>query len=130
MIDNEIGRGIFAKRAFFSKEIIEEAPIFILEERYSEIPKEFQNRVFRWGNMTGTGVGIAIALGYGSIYNHSDRPNVIYEADAKNKILKFKARRAIDPGEQLTIHYRQENDGGLPEKEEWFQKEGIEKKIL
>lgn len=130
MVDPEVGRGVFAIRAFFKGELVEEAPVFILEEKYPDVPKEFKNRVFRWGMMTGTDAGIAIALGYGSIYNHSDRPNLIYKADDKNKILRFRARRAIDPDEQLTIHYRQENDGGLPDKEEWFQKEGIEKKEL
>jgi SET domain-containing protein len=127
IVSEKIGWGVFAARSFFKDEVIEDAPVFLLEEKYSDIPKEFQNRIFRWGLMTGTSAGRAVALGYGSIYNHSDRPNVVYEADDQNKVLRFRAKRVIDPGEQLTIHYRQENDGSLPDQEEWFETEGIEK---
>lgn len=126
-ISDALGRGVFSNQAFAAGDTIELAPVFIIEECYSEIPKQFQNRVFRWGLMTGTGKKLAVALGYGSLYNHSDTPNLTYTADHENNVLIFIARKAIQQHEQLTIHYNQENDGTLPENADWFQTEKITK---
>ncbi|WP_444888285.1 SET domain-containing protein-lysine N-methyltransferase [Microbulbifer sp. JMSA008] len=123
----KIGRGVFSGRSFSEGEEIEETPVFILSKEHPELPKEFQNRVFRWDLMTNTTSGPAIALGFGSLYNHSEQPNVIYLANNNDKTLKFRARRDIIKGEQLTIHYRQENNGEIPENHNWFEEENIEK---
>ena len=48
--------------------------------------------------------GVALLLGYGSLYNHSDEPNaeyVVEESDAYS----FVATREIAAGEQITISY-------------------------
>lgn len=47
----------------------------------------------------------ALVLGYGSIYKHSDTPNVDYAYNAKKKKMYFVARRTIQTDEELTINY-------------------------
>jgi hypothetical protein len=90
------------------------------------LPKEFQHRVFNWKKMSGSGERNAIALGYGSMYNHSERPNLLWDADSDLEVIKFIARRNIDPNEQLTIHYEQERDGSYSSSKRWFSKNGLE----
>lgn len=43
----------------------------------------------------------ALALGYGSFYNHYNLGNVRYEADAENRLLHFMAVRDIANGEEF-----------------------------
>ena len=121
-----LGRGVFAVRTFIRNEVVEVAPVFQLEEGFSSLPKEFQHRVFNWKKMSGSGERNAIALGYGSMYNHSERPNVLWDADSGLEVIKFIARRNIDPNEQLTIHYEQERDGSYSSSKRWFSKNGLE----
>ncbi len=58
------------------------------------------NYTFEWDDDTS-----AIALGIGSLFNHSYNPNVVYRMDRSNKAIKFIARRKIVSGEELTINY-------------------------
>jgi len=126
-VSEKLGLGVFAIRAFIRNEVIEVAPVFLLEEKFSNLPIEFKHRTFNWGYLAKSHISNAIAMGYGSIYNHSDHPNLRYEANTEEKVIKFIAQRNIDPNEQLTIHYNQENDGSEPDKADWFGKKGIEK---
>jgi SET domain-containing protein len=54
---------------------------------------------FHWGEKT-----VALALGYGSMYNHSFRPNAKYE-DIGRQTKVFRAIREIQVGEEVTINY-------------------------
>lgn len=47
--------------------------------------------------------GIAVALGIGSLFNHSSEPNLAYKL--QNEKMKFTAKRNISAGEQLFIDY-------------------------
>lgn len=49
--------------------------------------------------------GRAIALGLGSIMNHSDQPNCSYRFSKKRRTLSFYALRDIPPHEELTHDY-------------------------
>ena len=52
-----------------------------------------------------------IALGYGSIYNHSFEPNLIWKAFSSDlKIIKFEAIKNIEIGEELTHCYTTNKD--------------------
>ncbi len=55
--------------------------------------------VFEWTKKTS-----AIALGYGSIYNHSFTPNARYY-DGRNQTKIFMAIRDIKAGEEITVNY-------------------------
>lgn len=121
-----LGRGVFSKKSFAKSEIVEIAPVFQLEEGFSDLPKAFQHRIFNWSKMSGSGETYAIALGYGSMYNHSEHPNLVWQADSGIESINFIARRNIVPNEQLTIHYEQEIDGTYTKSQRWFSKKGLD----
>lgn len=47
----------------------------------------------------------ALALGYGSLYNHSKNPNANYSVDTKEKEIVIYARKDIKKGSQIFISY-------------------------
>jgi SET domain-containing protein len=59
---------------------------------------------------------VAVALGYGSLYNHSYQPNARYD-DESGKTKVFSALRDIAPGEEIVVNYN-----GVPEDKTpvWF----------
>jgi SET domain-containing protein len=57
---------------------------------------------FEWGDDCQQA---AIALGYGSLYNHSYNPNARYVFRESEECLEFIALRDIEPGEEITINY-------------------------
>ena len=48
-----------------------------------------------------------LALGFGSLYNHSYRPNARYD-DVGPQAKSFTALRDIAPGEEITVNYNGE----------------------
>ncbi len=131
-VSEELGQGAFSATAFSEGEMIEAAPVIVLTEKYKNLPLEIKHRVYNWGRLTRTKpeTSLALALGYGSHYNHSDTPNLMYQADKYSMTLKFIARHDIEQGEQLTIHYNQNTDGSLPKKTTWFKNKKIEQSNL
>ena len=120
---SKTGRGVFSQRRFSKGETVELSPVFVIKEKDKEIPTAFRNRVFNWSNTP----YLAIALGYGSLYNHRDTPNLQYDFCTEINAIRFIALRDIDPREELTINYTFK-DGKVKEiKEDWFEKHGIEK---
>ncbi|MDB5314022.1 MAG: hypothetical protein JWO38_8224 [Gemmataceae bacterium] len=76
-----MGRGVFAGRAFRPPDVIEVCPVIRLpgvtdEKRLGDL----RHYVFKWGK---AGDGLAIALGYGSLYNHSPRPGRRLQSPAR-----------------------------------------------
>ncbi len=97
------GRGVFTKTGFDLNETIEVCPLIILpEEQKEELDKtELYNYYFELEEGS-----VAIALGYGSLYNHSNRkPNAKYILDKENQNLIIKSIRRAKPGEEVTINY-------------------------
>ena len=131
-VTEELGLGSFSTSAFAEGETVEASPVIVLTEKYENLPKEIKHRVYNWGRLSRTkpDTALALALGYGSHYNHSDTPNLSYQADTTSMTLIFIARRNIEPNEQLTIHYNQNTDGSLPEKTTWFKNKKIEQSSL
>ena len=52
---------------------------------------------------------MALALGYGSLYNHSYNPNARYD-DVGRQIKEYSALRDIQRGEEITINYNGAED--------------------
>ncbi len=48
---------------------------------------------------------VVVALGYGSLYNHSDTPNARYIKDADANVVVIVAEEAIAPGDEITMRY-------------------------
>jgi SET domain-containing protein len=103
------GFGVFAGKDIRKGEKIEEC-YFILSDCKDDIVYDF---IFDAGGRS------ALILGYGSLYNHSDNPNVDYVINRRTKIATFTAERAIKKGEELFISYG----------EEWFStRDNVKKK--
>jgi uncharacterized protein len=110
------GKGVFATSTIKKNEVIEIAPIIKLSKADTKfIDKTFlYNYYYEWKNQ-----GSAIALGYGSVYNHSYQPNACYDLDYAHDRIVFKALRTIKPGEEIRNNYN-----GNPKKQTkvWFDK--------
>ena len=53
---------------------------------------------------------MALALGYGSIYNHSETPNAAYEMEMPD-IMVFRAKIDIPAGAEILISYHGQRAG-------------------
>lgn len=96
------GRGVFALRPIRRGEVIERVPVIVLPA--ATLDEESETSVlasycFAWGRGT-----IALALGYGSLYNHSFDPNARYD-DIGQRTKVFTALRGIAEGEEITVSY-------------------------
>lgn len=116
------GRGVFAQRNFKKGEIIEICPVIVLpaEEIDSLELTQLYNYYFAWGLDS---KDAAIALGYGSLYNHSYIPNARYYKDLDNRLLKYVCIRDIQEDEEITINYNCDPEDKNPV---WFDLAGQE----
>jgi uncharacterized protein len=101
-------RGVFAATNIRKGQVIEVCPVVV-------IPKKDQKRVdrtfvmdyyFYWGRQNQP----AIALGYGSLYNHSYAPNAEYEENVKRRVIIFRAIKDIKKGEEIRTNYNGDHD--------------------
>jgi SET domain-containing protein len=93
------GRGVFARRRIRKGEIIERVPVIVLPAEEVVGGTTLASYAFKWGRGQA-----ALALGYGSLYNHSYRPNARYW-DVGPRTKEFTALRDIEPGEEITVNY-------------------------
>ncbi|MEL7425651.1 MAG: SET domain-containing protein [Bacteroidota bacterium] len=109
------GRGVFTAQKIPAGSHIETCPVLILSKKdTSRIHKtKLHDYYFLWGKKGES----AIALGFGSIYNHAKKPNAEYAMDLENNSIDIFAIRKITAGQEITINYM---DGGVQESELWF----------
>jgi uncharacterized protein len=114
-----MGRGVFTTAKIKKGSMIEICPVVVCPPPDRKfIDKTFMyNYYFLWEDDEKS---TAIALGYGSLYNHSYSPNAVYEAFYEQQELHFTAHRDIYPGEEITVNYNCD-----PENQDlvWFDKE-------
>jgi uncharacterized protein len=98
------GRGVFATRRFEEGDVIEVCPAIVLSAHDARRldGTRLYHYYFGWGP---DGRQAAIALGYGSLYNHSVTPNAAYHKDTETETISFIATKAILPGEEIHITY-------------------------
>jgi len=102
------GRGVFTREKIREGSVIEKCPVILVADGLSD---DKESGLFDYCfDVGGTS---AIALGFGSLYNHSDEPNVEWTDVPRDLVIVFHALRDIDAGEELTIDY------GIPL---WFKK--------
>lgn len=100
------GRGVFARRLILKGTVFERVPLLVIpaaEILNCEHSKVLPGYIFEYKKQ------VALALGYGSLYNHSYSPNARYD-DAGRQIKEFSALRDIQPGEEITINYNGAED--------------------
>jgi uncharacterized protein len=98
------GRGVVATRLIRAGEVIERAPVIAVPREEAPLIRDTRlaHYYYEWGEDCRAA---AIALGYGSLYNHSYAPNARYEFREPDECLEFIALRDIQPGEEITINY-------------------------
>jgi SET domain-containing protein len=111
------GQGVFAAREIEAGEIIEICPLLLFPKEQLPFMRRtvVDDYYFDWGE---DGEWYAIALGYGSLYNHSYTPNAEYEMDFNNKTIDFFCIQPILPGEEILINYNGESDN---QTKVWFE---------
>jgi SET domain-containing protein len=111
------GIGVFASKNINKDEVVEICPVIILNPKDTSIVDgtSLFDYYFSWGE---DDISSAIALGYGSIYNHSYKPCAEYGKDCLKKELTFTAIKRIKKDEEITVNYN-----GLPDSQEklWFE---------
>lgn len=95
------GRGVYATRTIKTGELIECSPVILLDDWEADriTPTVLNCYVFEYGVKT------AIALGFGSLFNHSESENVTYRANFRNKTIEYAALCEIKKGQQLFVNY-------------------------
>lgn len=100
------GRGVFALKNFKKDDVIERCHIIHLKPKDSLLCEKtiLDTYIFCWRNEKDA----AIALGYGSMYNHSYDPNAVYEKDYNRKQIVFRAIKEISKGEEIFVNYNRD----------------------
>jgi len=111
------GRGVFALAPIPAGTLIETADVIPIQAAEIQAIEAcvLANYYFRWGEDDRQG---AIALGYGSIYNHSYSPNARYVKHFDRGTIDFVALRDIAAGEEIRTNYNGEPDS---RKMVWFE---------
>lgn len=108
------GRGVFTAAEIEPEDVIEICPVISLPAK--DVPLIHQSRLhdyyFLWEDD-----GCAIALGYGSLYNHAAEPNAEYYMDYESQTISIYCIRPIASGEEITINY---TDAGDQRTTLWF----------
>ncbi len=114
------GRGVFTSEPIPGGSLIEICPVIVIPEREVDVihHTELHDYYFVWGEENEQA---AIALGYGSLYNHSFKPCAEFILDLDNRTIEVIALRDINPGEEITLNYHGDPDC---RDELWFAEDG------
>ena len=110
------GRGVFAKDRIANGEIVEVAPIIVLD--FSDFIETRWNLMFEYYYWLDEYV--VLALGYGSLYNHSTNPNCDYIIDRERRRITYTAIRNITQDEEILLNYRGSSGSSAPL---WFERD-------
>ncbi len=110
----DMGKGGFATSLIKKGEVIEIAPIIILE--FDELVDTRWNNLFNYYFWMDDYV--VLALGYGSMYNHAEENNAEYKINEKSKTITFTAAKDIKKGEEIFFNYKGSSSSKAPL---WFE---------
>lgn len=108
------GRGVFCKSRIKAGSLIETSPLLVLTAQdYPAITHtKLTDYIFHFDKEKRL---TALALGFGSLYNHALYPNATYEIDHVDRVIRYCASENISAGKEICINY-----DGSPGSEEWF----------
>jgi hypothetical protein len=92
---------MYARTQFAKGEIVEICPIIFVGVEAKAVPN-LKNYVFEIEKHHGK---YGIVLGYGSLYKHSETPNLEFAYNRTNRQMYFIAARTIQAQEELSINY-------------------------
>jgi hypothetical protein len=96
------GRGVFARRDFKKGELVESAPVIVIPDEEVDLIEKtaLADYYYKWGDSH-----FALVLGYGSLYNFSATPNLLFKPDLKKNVMLYRAGKTIRKDQELTINY-------------------------
>ncbi|KAN0060375.1 tRNA-specific adenosine deaminase subunit tad3 [Thecaphora frezii] len=101
------GRGVYASEPLASGTLLEVSPVLLFPpgeyERYGKFT-QLDGYTFVW-KRTPVGSVMALALGLGSLFNHSTTPNVNYHLDHATQSIRYTLLKSVQEGEELCISY-------------------------
>lgn len=92
---------VLAKTQFAKGEIVEIAPIIFVGLEAKAVPR-LKDYIFE---IDKNKQQFGVVLGYGSLYKHSETPNITFAYNKSNKQMYFIAAKTINAGAELTINY-------------------------
>ena len=97
------GRGVFCGSALKQGDLVELCPVLVLPKGdFDKIHgSHLHDYYFLWEHEGET----ALALGYGSLYNHATESNADYEMDFAARTIAIIAQRDIAADEEICIDY-------------------------
>jgi hypothetical protein len=95
---------VFAARRFVAGELVERCEVLRIPAAELALVQQTVLRDYLFSCDDGTG-DVSIALGCGSLYNHSDDPNAEYHKDLLHNAIDFTAARDIEIGDEITVAY-------------------------
>ena len=100
--------GVFAVDFIAEGEVIEESPMVELEKSWIEKDDKILSK-YRFNFPSGGAPeSQQVCLGYGSLYNHSDQPNMYFYSvyyTPELSTYRFVASRDIEPSEEIFTSY-------------------------
>ena len=107
------GRGVFATQDYISGETIEVCPVIKLTQadRKTIDTTALYDYYYAWGDNSDEA---AIALGFGSLYNHSYNPNAKYFKKLEDDTLHIIALRNIHSSEEILVNYNGDPSDSTP----------------
>lgn len=120
------GRGVFANCDIKKNEIIEICPVIeVPEHDMSNLKKSILvTYFFYFGKKRKR---LVVALGFGSIYNHTYIPNATYKKKHAEKTMEFIALKNIKKDDEITVNY---NYGDPKDKSPlWFNTPSLDKRV-
>lgn len=108
------GTGVFATAAFEIDDVIERCPVLVVppDQAFEVADTVFGDYVYEWEG------GSALALGFGSLYNHSRASTARYEMDYDLEEIHVVAVQPIAEGDEITINYNGDHTDPSPV---WFE---------
>ncbi len=104
------GRGMACRHDISAQTLIEVCPVIVLPP--ADLARIHASKLhdyyFLWEQEGET----AIALGYGSLYNHDNDSNADYEMDFESQTISIIAKRDISANEEICIDYTDGVDRG------------------
>jgi hypothetical protein len=92
---------MYSRTQFAKGEIVEICPIIFVGVEAKAIPN-LKNYIFEIEKDKGK---YGVVLGYGSLYKHSENPNIEFAYNRTNRQMYFTAARQIQAQEELSINY-------------------------
>ncbi|MEO7486518.1 MAG: SET domain-containing protein [Ferruginibacter sp.] len=115
------GRGVFCNQHIAKEEDIEICPVLVLPAKDYDtlVASHLADYFFNFNKEEST---LALALGFGSLYNHAVNSNAAYILDRETKTIRFYALEDIATGTEICINYAGEQG---KEFNEWFESRNI-----